>query len=100
MAQRSKSSKSTSGKKVRFGRSNAEREAKTGVEKRAWAESRVRSERLLYYAQKLHDYLHNIAGAGDPTAVESAFKEADAIRYSMNCAISIRLARYEQEKKY
>jgi hypothetical protein len=72
--------------------SPVEREAKTKIERHV-VEARERSKSLLKYAQGLHDYLHG--GSGGPDLAEAAFKEADAIRYALNSALSGRLARIE-----
>ena len=74
----------------------AECEATTKVERSAWVEARERSERLLYYSEKLHAYLRGESGG--PDAAESAYREADAIRYALNTALSGRLVRAEEQR--
>jgi hypothetical protein len=83
--------------------STAELEARTAVERTSWVEARNRSEYLLKAAKQVHTYLNgktdDPAYTGDPSAIEEVFRQADAIRYAMNTALSVRRAVFEYAKK-
>lgn len=74
-------------------KSSAERQAKTKFERAHWESARERSVNLLDAAQRAYDYFHG--NYGNPSAVEDAFRHADAVRYSLNAALSGRLIRAE-----
>lgn len=83
----------------RKGVSFAENEAVTSSERGAWVIARQRSAELLKSAQHLFNYLHGLPGGNDPSHAESCFQHADAIRYHMNSAISVRVARGEVRRR-
>lgn len=75
----------------------AEREAVTTSERSDWCAARIRSEALLAYIQRLHDYLH---GSGpDPSVVNNVNDLANEVGAYISSALGARYATRQLAKR-